>query len=103
MNKQAGQTRKVAIIYSIISIGFIVAVMTEQSFSGLQLTVESDIWLPLLLLIASIGVIRKTIWGRWFGYLVSIPFVINAPIGTFLGGYMIWHLTKYRHLFKTWL
>tara|TARA_B100000780_G_scaffold262425_1_gene215554 strand:+ start:2750 stop:3064 length:315 start_codon:yes stop_codon:yes gene_type:complete len=102
-DSKVGQTKNVAIIYSIIASAIIIAVATEQSINSYQLTPKTDLWAPLFLLLTSIGVYRKTRWGRWFGYLVSLPFVFNAPIGSFLGGYMIWHLTKYRGSFKQWV
>ncbi|MGQ8366191.1 hypothetical protein [Glaciecola sp. 1036] len=100
---KVGQTKNVAIIYGMISVGLITAVVTGQTINGQQLSSTNDIWLPVFLLFTSIGVYRKTWWGSWFGYLVSVPFFINVPVGTFLGGYMLWHLTKYRDSFKHWI
>ena len=100
---KVGQTKNVAIIYGVISVALIAAVITGQNINGQQLSTKSDIWLPVFLLLTAIGVYRKTRWGRWLGYLVSIPFFINVPVGTFLGGYMLWHLTKYRGSFKQWI
>ena len=100
---KVGQTKNVSIIYGVISVALIAAVLTGQNINGQQLSMKSDIWLPVFLLLTAIGVYRKTRWGRWLGYLVSIPFFINVPVGTFLGGYMLWHLTKYRGSFKQWM
>ena len=48
---------------------------------------------------AGAGIAPRTACGRWLGYLASaLPFV-GIPIGTLLGGLMIWHLTEYRAAF----
>ena len=66
-DSKVGQTKNVAIIYSIIASAIIIAVATEQSINSYQLTPKTDLWAPLFLLLTSIGVYRKTRWGRWFG------------------------------------
>jgi len=82
--------------------GLMVAILKGISMQGIVLNWKTDIWIPLIIVIGSIGTIRLTKWGRWISYLVSFFFLFSVPIGTFLGGFMIWHLTKYRAKFCRW-
>jgi hypothetical protein len=79
--------------------GLLIAIAMHGSIQGIELG-WFDAWLPVLIVIAGIGILRRTHWGRWLGYIVSLPLLIGVPIGTIIGGYMIWQLTKYRAAFS---
>jgi hypothetical protein len=70
--------------------------------AGTTLTWEYDAWAPLFVIIGAIGVLMRTRWGRWMTYPLSVFLLLAVPIGTLLGGFMIWHLTKYRDAFNRW-
>ena len=99
---EAGLTKGIGYIYLILFSTIFSAALLNVSVAGIQLNRAYDTWLPLILMAISIGVIRKTRWGRWLAYPVSIFLLIGVPIGTVLGGFMIWHLTKYRTAFSKW-
>jgi hypothetical protein len=94
-----GMAGAVAVIYALYGTGFLVAIVMGGTIQGISLG-WPDAWLPALILAASVGVLRRARWGRWLAYVVSLPLLFGVPIGTILGGYMIWHLTKYRALFS---
>jgi hypothetical protein len=96
---ERGITGFLAIAYMIFGLGFLIAIATHGSVQGMRLE-WGDAWLPALILIAGIGILRRTHWGRWLGYIVSLPLLLGVPIGTILGGYMIWQLSKYRAAFS---
>ena len=96
---KAGMTAALAVIYGLYGAGFLIAIGAGSTIQGMQLE-WADAWLPALILAAGVGVWRRTRWGRWLGYLVSLPLLLGVPIGTMLGGFMIWQLTKYRESFS---
>jgi len=98
-DSRPGMAGAVAVIYALYGTALLVAIAMGGSIQGIELG-WPDAWFPALILIASAGVLRRSRWGRWLGYLVSLPLLIGVPIGTMLGAYMIWHLTKYRALFS---
>lgn len=102
IKKEYGLTRAVSIVYLLIGIGFAIASIAGVEIRGIILDWKYDIWIPLFFIITAIGTIRFTIWGRWFSYLVSFFVLYGVPIGTLLGFFMIWHLTKYRSVFNKW-
>ena len=63
---------------------------------------KTDIWLPVFWLLVSVGTLRRTKWGRWLSYPISSVLLLGVPFGTLLGGFMLWHLTKYRAAFNKW-
>ena len=100
--KQFGLTKAVSIIYFFLGIAFAVMVIKEIELQGIVLSWKQDIWIPLLFIVSAIGTIRLTKWGRWLSYVTSILCLLGVPIGTIIGGFMIWHLTKYRASFSQW-
>jgi len=94
-----GMTGAIAVIYVLYGTGLLLAIAMGGSVQGIEL-MWSDAWFPALILVAAFGILRRTRWGRWLGYLVSLPLLVGVPIGTMLGGNMIWHLTKFRALFS---
>jgi hypothetical protein len=96
-----GVTGAVAVIYCLVGLGFLIAIAIGTDVSGQRLR-WSDAWLAVLIFGAGIGVLRRTVWGRWLGYLFSLPLILGVPVGTLLGGFMILHLTRYRAVFTKW-
>jgi hypothetical protein len=94
-----GITGFLAIIYMLYGSGFLIAITMHGSVQGIELG-WPDAWVPALIVIAGIGVLRRTRWGRWLGYMVSLPLLFGVPIGTILGGYMIWQLSRHRAAFS---
>ncbi len=103
-NKEAavGLTKAISIIYFILGLGVIVAALNEIEINGIVLNWKYDIWAPIFIMIIALATIRKTKWGRWLSYPFSIVILIGVPVGTILGGFMLWHLTKYRAAFTRW-
>jgi len=99
--QNVGLTKGISIIYLIYSVFMAIAITTETTIGG-ELVSEIDVFLPLIVIIISFATIRRIIWGRWASYLVSFMFLFGVPLGTVIGGYMIWHLTKYRSSFNRW-
>ena len=58
-----------------------------------------DAILPSLLALAGVGAYFRQPWGRWMCYFFSVILLVGVPIGTILGGLMIYYLTIYRAQF----
>lgn len=99
----AGLTKPIAIIYLLLFGAFLAAALLNLNVAGFQLDRNYDAWFPAALIVVAIGILRRTIWGRWLCYIVSLPLIAGVPIGTLLGGFMVWHLTKYRGAFNKWV
>jgi hypothetical protein len=97
-----GLTRAISIIYLFYGLGFLVAAIGGAEVAGIKLEWSTDVWVPLIFVLAAIGTLRRTKWGRWMSYPMSILFLPGVPIGTLLGGFMLWHLTRYRIEFNRW-
>ncbi|HEU4590922.1 MAG TPA: hypothetical protein VFS13_08445 [Steroidobacteraceae bacterium] len=95
---KAGMTAVIAVIYLFYGTALLVAIALGGSIQGIALE-WIDARLPLLILFAAVGILRRASWGRLLGYLVSLPLLGGVPIGTMLCGFMIWQLTKYRAAF----
>lgn len=54
--------------------------------------------LPCLL--CSRGLIRRKPWSRWLGIFLAALIVMQLPIGTLIGGYILWVLLSRR--FEPW-
>ena len=100
--ENVGLTKAIAIIYLLFGFAWAVAVIRRVEFAGLQLDWRRDIWLPAIIVVAAIGTLRRTKWERWASYFVSSALLLGVPIGTMHGGFMIWHLTKFRNAFRNW-
>jgi hypothetical protein len=98
MSDRPGVTGAIAIIYCLYGVSLLVVIGLGDSALGMPPS-WADAVIPVLLIVTGVGVLRRTRWGRWLGYFVSLPLLLGVPIGTLLGGYMIWHLTQYRRHF----
>lgn len=97
-----GSTRLIAIIFVCILFGLFIATLMESNLGGNKLSPSVDTILTGIGILIFIGVVRRTIWGRWLAYPILCVALLGIPIGTFFGGIMIWQLTKYRHNFNKW-
>ena len=97
-----GVTGVIAIIYCLFGLGFLGVIASGATLAGFHLR-WVDAWFPLLMAAGGIGTLRRTRWGRWLSYVISAPFLPGVPVGTLIGGFMIWHLTRYRREFTRWL
>jgi predicted MFS family arabinose efflux permease len=55
--------------------------------------------LPGIMALGALGTLRKKNWGRRISYFTSAVILIGVPIGTFIGGFMIYHLNRNKDLF----
>lgn len=99
---QVGLTKAISVIYVVLGLAWAVAVLRGAEIAGITLEWRTDIWVPLFWVAISLGTLRRTKWGRWLSYPISAVFLLGVPIGTVLGGFMLWHLTKYRVAFSRW-
>ena len=60
----------IAVIYLLYGTALLVAIAIGGSVQGIELG-WIDAWLPLLIVVAAIGILRRARWGRLLGYLVS--------------------------------
>jgi hypothetical protein len=97
-----GLTKVISVFYFMFGGTLVVASIFGFTISHTKLHWQSDAWLPSILMFSAIGTVRLTKWGRWSSYLFSILFLLAVPIGTLFGGYMLWHLTKFRSEFNKW-
>ena len=99
---EVGLTRIISLIFTALFAAFLVAALLNAKVMNLQFDRAHDAWVPLFLVVVSVGVYRCTRWGRWFMYPVALFMCLGVPLGTLLGGFMVWHLTKYRAAFTKW-
>lgn len=99
---EVGLTKAISIIYFLLGTAFVIGVLRGAEIGGIKLEWQTDIWVPALIVFGALGTLRRTRWGRWISYVTSSVFLLGVPIGTFLGGFMLWHLTKYRAAFNRW-
>lgn len=97
-----GLTKAISIVYIFFGIAFAIAALESAEIAGIKLNWKNDIWVPLFWILAAVGTLRRTKWGRWMSYVFSSIFLLGVPIGTLFGGFMLWHLTKYRVAFNRW-
>jgi hypothetical protein len=97
--RRRGSITPIAWVYVVFGLVLVVA-----CFAGAQIGVTRlsavDAVLPGLLIVAAIGAILRRPWGRWLCYAFSAILLLGAPIGTILGGLMIYHLTIHRDQFR---
>jgi len=60
-----------------------------------------DLWLPGFLIVAAVGAILRKPWGRWSCYILSALMLVGVPLGTIIGGLMIYNLTVHRDQFHS--
>jgi hypothetical protein len=85
--------------YAIYGCALAACALTHQRLSGYELS-GLDAIVPALLALSGFGVTRRWRWARWACYFFSVLLLAAVPIGTLLGGLMIYQLTRLRDQFK---
>lgn len=93
-----GLVTPIAVTYIVLGLLAALAAMCRVRVGGIQMS-PIDAILPLLLSLAGVGAYMRMTWGRWTCYFFSAILLLGVPIGTILGGLMIYHLTIYRAQF----
>ena len=95
-----GQITEIAWIYVVFGAVLCAACFANAEIGHERLSVL-DSWLPGLLIVAAVGAIRRRPWGRWSCYVFSALFLFGVPMGTIIGGRMIYILTAHRDQFRS--
>lgn len=93
-----GIIKFIAWFYLIFGASLLVMSLVGARVAGMQLGPE-DCVLPAIIVLGALGTLRRKNWGRWISYVFSAMMLLGVPIGTLMGGFMIYHLTKHRSLF----
>jgi hypothetical protein len=94
-----GQITPIAWIYVVFGLALLVACFANAQIGQFRLS-AIDAWFPGLLIVAAVGAILRRPWGRWSCYLFSALMLAGVPLGTILGGLMIYNLTVHRDQFR---
>ena len=97
--RKPGVISEIAWLYIALGAACVAASLAGARIQNITLQ-PADAWLPGLLLLAGIGALLRKPWGRWLSYLFSVWLLLGVPIGTIVGGLMIYHLTIYRDQFR---
>jgi hypothetical protein len=85
-NKLYYRSCNVTAIALLLSLGFIVlSLVTLAPDENLNRAKPLFMGMALLYLIALIGIIKRTSWGRITGILACVPMLASIPIGTLIG------------------
>lgn len=95
----AGQITSIAWIYAVYGAGGVIACIAGAQIGQARLS-SVDALLPALMIVAAIGAIRRKSWARWLCYAFSVFILPGAPLGTIVGGLMIYQLTIHRGQFR---
>ena len=98
--KKGGLITQIASIYLLLGLVLAVLALLRVKIGSYQL-VPWNAATPALLALAGLGAILRKQWGRWSCYFFSVILLLGVPIGTILGGLMIYHLTIYRRQFDS--
>jgi hypothetical protein len=93
-----GQITAIAWIYVIFGASLSAACLANASIGPFPLS-AADLWLPGFLILAAVGAILRKPWGRWSCYVFSAIMLVGVPLGTIVGGLMIYNLTVHRDQF----
>ena len=69
------------------------------AWTGRAITIGGAV-LVLPSLVCGWGLLRRRRWARWLGILLAAVAVVQIPIGTIAGGYVLWVLLSER--FEPW-
>ncbi len=94
-----GQITLIAWTYAIYGLLLAAACFARAQIGPAQLS-PADAFLPGLLIAAAMGAILRRPWGRYLCYIFSVLILPGAPLGTIMGGLMIYHLTAHRRQFR---
>ena len=98
--KKGGLITQIGTIYLLMGLVLAVLALLGLKIGSYQLAPWNAVT-PALLALAGLGAILRKQWGRWSCYFFSAILLLGVPIGTILGGLMIYHLTSYRRQFDS--
>ena len=93
-----GVIATIASVYVLLGSAIVFLALTNAEFRGFQLDAWSAI-IPAFIVLAGIGTLLRRNWGRRLSLVVSGILLVGVPIGTLLGGFMIYYLIKGKNLF----
>jgi hypothetical protein len=94
-----GQVTPIAWMYAVFGLTLCLFCLAGVQIGHVQLS-AADAFVPLLLIVAAVGAILRKPWGRWLCYVFSVLILPAAPLGSIIGGLMIYHLTVHRDQFR---
>ena|SRR5690348_12369061 len=93
-----GVIKVIAWIYLVLGTALASMALLHVQLAGQQLGSLSAI-LPALLAFGAIGTLLRRQWGRYLSAFFSVILLFAVPIGTLLGGFMLYHLAHNKALF----
>jgi len=93
-----GVIKVIAWIYLVLGVVLASLGLLHVRVAGQQLGPLSAI-LPVLLASGAIGTLLRRQWGRYLSAFLSVILLFAVPIGTLLGGFMLYHLAHNKVLF----
>jgi hypothetical protein len=97
--RAGGQITPIAWMYIIYGLALGAACLAEAEIGPIRLS-AIDAVVPALQVVAAIGAILRRPWGRWLCYVFSVLLLPGVPLGTIIGGLMIYQLTIHRDQFR---
>jgi hypothetical protein len=94
-----GQITSIAWIYVVFGSGLLIASLAEAQIGPYRLSFPDAIF-PAFIIVAAVGAILRKPWGRWLCYAFSLLILPGVPLGTIVGGLMIYNLTVHRDQFR---
>lgn len=94
-----GVIKVIAWIYLALGCVWVAMGLLHVQFAGQQLEPLSAI-LPALLALGAVGTLLRKQWGRYLCGFFSVLLLFAVPIGTLLGGFMLYHLAHNKALFS---
>ena len=98
--RKSGLITEIGTIYLLLGLVLSLLALLRVKIGSYQLVPWNAVT-PALLALAGLGAIFRKQWGRWSCYFFSVILLLGVPIGTILGGLMIYHLTIYRAQFDS--
>lgn len=96
--RRPGVITEIGVVYVVLGLALAAAAVSGAQIGDFRLEVWDAI-APVLLTLAGAGAILRKRWGRWSCYFFSVLLLPGVPIGTLIGGMMLYHLTIYRDQF----
>lgn len=86
-------------MYIVFGLCYCAASLASARIGSFQLS-PLDAWIGGSLIVAAVGGILRKPWGRWGCYFFSVLLLPGIPLGTIMGGFMIYYLKVYRDQFR---
>lgn len=97
--RKPGVITEIGWIYVVLGLACAAAALGRAQVQTIALQPLDAVFFGLLVF-AGIGSVLRKPWGRWLSYFFSVLLLPGVPIGTVVGGLMIYHLTIYRDQFR---